>query len=71
LDMISAVRRCIEQHGIAPEDAFRMASTWPADLLGRSDLGRIAVGASADLLRLSPDLRVKATWLAGEMQTHS
>lgn len=70
LDMISAVKRCIQQHGLAPEEAFRMASTWPADLLGRADLGRIAPGASADLLRLSPDLQVKASWLSGAMQTH-
>lgn len=71
LDMISAVKRCIQQHGLALEEALRMASTWPADLLGRSDLGRIAPGASADLLRLSPDLQVKASWLAGAMQNHA
>lgn len=45
--------------------AVRAASTTPADLLGRPDLGRIAVGARADLAALGPDGRCKATWCAG------
>lgn len=45
--------------------AVRAASTTPADLLGRSDLGRIAVGARADLAALGPDGRCVATWCAG------
>jgi N-acetylglucosamine-6-phosphate deacetylase len=28
-------------------------------------LGRIAVGGTADLTRLSDDLRTRATWIAG------
>lgn len=45
--------------------AVRAASTTPADLLGRDDLGRIAVGARADLAALGSDGRCTATWLAG------
>lgn len=42
------------------------ASTTPADLIGRPDLGRIAVGARADLAALGPDGTCTATWLAGQ-----
>ncbi|HEX2577145.1 MAG TPA: amidohydrolase family protein [Aquihabitans sp.] len=46
--------------------AVRAAATTPADLLGRPDLGRIAVGARADLAALGPGGTCTATWLRGE-----
>ena len=46
--------------------AVRAASTTPADLIGRPDLGRIAPGARADLAALGPDGTCTSTWLAGE-----
>ena len=45
--------------------AVRSASTTPADLVGRPDLGRIEAGARADLAALGPDGACTATWLAG------
>ncbi len=51
--------------GIDLATAVCAASTVPADLLGRSDLGRIAPGATADLVWLGDDLRTRATWLGG------
>ncbi|CAN5785663.1 N-acetylglucosamine-6-phosphate deacetylase [soil metagenome] len=45
--------------------AVRAASTTPADLVGRPDLGRIAPGARADVAALGPDGACTATWLAG------
>ncbi|QXC62053.1 amidohydrolase family protein [Aquihabitans sp. G128] len=45
--------------------AVRAAATTPADLLGRSDLGRIAPGARADLAALDADGACVGTWLAG------
>ncbi len=46
--------------------AVRAASTTPADLLGRPDLGRIAAGARADLAALDPRGSCSATWRAGQ-----
>jgi N-acetylglucosamine-6-phosphate deacetylase len=51
--------------GIPLADAVRAASTTPADLLDRPDLGRITPGARADLTALDADGRSCATWLAG------
>lgn len=45
--------------------AVRSATTSPADLLGRPDLGRISPGARADLAALDADGRCTATWLGG------
>lgn len=44
--------------GLSPREAIRAATVVPADLIGRPTLGRIEVGASADLLVLDEDPRV-------------
>ena len=64
LRMDDAVRMLVDL-GIDPTQALRCASTVPADVLGRDDLGRIAVGAAADLVWWSDDLVVRRTWVAG------
>jgi N-acetylglucosamine-6-phosphate deacetylase len=47
--------------------AIAAATRIPADLIGRYDLGRLAPGAAADLVWLSPELRTRATWLGGRL----
>ncbi len=47
--------------------AVAAATRIPADLIGRPDLGRLAAGAAADLVWLGPDLRTRATWVAGRL----
>jgi N-acetylglucosamine-6-phosphate deacetylase len=47
--------------------ATRMCATTPADQLGLKERGRIAVGTMADLVVLSPELRVHATYIAGQL----
>ena len=59
LDMAGALRVCVQRCGIPIEEAWRMASTYPAALLGRGDLGAVAAGMSADLVILDGQLRVK------------
>ena len=51
--------------GLDLATAVAAASTVPADLVGRPDLGRIAAGATADLVWLDDELRTRATWVAG------
>lgn len=55
LSLDRAVRFAIQEVGIEVADAVRAASQTPADLLGRPDLGRIQVGARADLVVLDQD----------------
>jgi N-acetylglucosamine-6-phosphate deacetylase len=65
LDMASAVRNVVQLVGIPLEDALRMASTVPADVLEDRERGRIAPGMHADLVLLDEALRVRATWIGG------
>jgi len=51
--------------GLPLEEACRRLSTLPADYLGLADVGRLAVGAAADLLELDADLRLRGVWIGG------
>jgi len=67
LDMAAAVRNTIEQAGIAPQEALRMASAYPADFLGLgASHGRIAAGYAADFVVLDDALSVRETWIGGQ-----
>ena len=53
--------------GVDLRTAMEAATRLPADVMGRSDLGRIAPGATADLVWLGDDLTARATWLSGRL----
>jgi N-acetylglucosamine-6-phosphate deacetylase len=66
LDMISAVRNAVKLAGLPLEDALRSASFTPARYLGlEKERGALAASARADLVALTPDLDVIATWING------
>ena len=66
LDMASAVRNVVRLAQLPLEDALRAASLTPARFLGLdNERGALIPGARADLVALTPELRVFATWLDG------
>ena len=68
LSMDTALRRLIEFTGCSLREALGTITTTPAELLGvGQERGRIAAGAYADLLVLSPDLQVRATVVEGRV----
>jgi N-acetylglucosamine-6-phosphate deacetylase len=66
LRLDDAVARAVSL-GVDPAVALEAASRVPADVLGRTDLGRLAAGCRADLVWLGPDLRTRAAWVGGEL----
>jgi N-acetylglucosamine-6-phosphate deacetylase len=67
LDMASAVRNAVRLAHLPVEDALRAAALTPARFLGLDDArGALLPGARADLVALTDDLGVVATWLGGE-----
>ncbi len=64
---MDGVVRNVVEWGIADlKSAARMASTVPASVAGAGKRkGRIAAGYDADLVAVSPDLRIVRTWVAG------
>jgi N-acetylglucosamine-6-phosphate deacetylase len=53
--------------GLPLAAAVAAATSVPADLIGRPDLGRLAPGANADMVWLGPDLATRATWVRGRL----
>lgn len=71
IGMIDGVRVCVEDVGVSLEEALRMASLYPAQMIRHSDsLGRIHSGYRADLVHFTDTFKVTQTWLAGQSQTH-
>ena len=59
LDMATAVRNCVQHVGIPMDETLRMASTYPAELMGLGNrLGRIKKGYSSNLTIFNNQLQV-------------
>lgn len=66
LDMIAAVKNCVEMVGIDLGEALRMASLYPAAFLKLDDvMGRIAPGYQADMILFDDDYNVTRSWIKG------
>jgi N-acetylglucosamine-6-phosphate deacetylase len=66
--MDDLVRLIARLPGMNRSRAITMATSVPARVLGEKKLGRIKVGACADLVILDPDLRVTLTMVGGEVK---
>jgi N-acetylglucosamine-6-phosphate deacetylase len=66
--MIDAFRFCVEKVGLSIPQVSQMASGTPAATLGIADrIGSIAIGKQADLLLVSPDLKLQNVWIKGRV----
>ncbi len=66
LTMDRGLRLLVEQTNIPLHDALRMGTSNPADVIGRSDLGRLLPGTKADFVLWDESLHVKATYVDGQ-----
>ena len=63
LDMISAVRFMVDEIGLDVDEALRMASLYPAQLLNRDhEIGSLVSGARANFIHLDERLQLKNVW---------
>lgn len=68
LTMLQAVKNCVEHCDISLPEALKMATTYPAKLIGIEKLTcEIAVDKSADLLVLDEQLNLKQVIFKGEL----
>lgn len=66
LTLDRAVRFAVAEAGLPLPDVLAAATSRPARLLGRDDLGRLAAGAYADLVALDAELRVAGVMRRGD-----
>jgi N-acetylglucosamine-6-phosphate deacetylase len=64
--MIDLVRTMMQKVDVPLHEAIAMATQNPAQAIGLETKGQLAVGADADLIVLSQDLRVSRTFAVGE-----
>ncbi|WP_274626667.1 N-acetylglucosamine-6-phosphate deacetylase [Arvimicrobium flavum] len=66
LDMISAIRFMHRRIGLPLEEALRMASLYPAEVMGISHrIGRLGPATAASAVHLSDALEVQRVWIEG------
>lgn len=66
LTMLQAIQNCVEHAGISLDEAIRMATVYPADLIGRADLGRLSADSQANILVFDENFVVDRVYFKGE-----
>lgn len=66
LTMMTAVKNCVCNVGIPLEEALRMASFYPARLMGLSEKGSLATGKKADIVVFNEQFEIKHVFVEGE-----
>ena len=66
VDMAASIRFVVETLDVPLEEALRMASLYPAMLIGDAVRGRIGSGGHADLVHFDDGLVVRHVWTHGE-----
>lgn len=67
LTLLKAVKNCVERAEIPLDEALRMASTYPAQVMKLADRGKIEPGLKANLTIFSNDYEPKYTVLNGDV----
>ncbi|WP_234736726.1 N-acetylglucosamine-6-phosphate deacetylase [Tellurirhabdus bombi] len=66
ITLLEAVQNCIQRVGLEPAQAFRMASTIPAKIIGLGDkIGKIQSGYTANLIVLDSELALSQVMVNG------
>ncbi len=68
LTLLQAVNNCIQYAGIPITEALRMASAYPARLLGNTERGKLSTGSRADFIVLDNKLTLHDVYLLGNHQ---
>ncbi|MGV3764434.1 N-acetylglucosamine-6-phosphate deacetylase [Parapedobacter sp.] len=68
LTMMQAVANCVRHAGIPLVEALRMATLYPASLIGADSLGRIAEGATANLVIFDDGYTIRNVFFEGTIQ---
>lgn len=68
LTLLKAVENCVKDADIPLDEALRMASAYPAQVIGSPDRGKIREGYKADILVFDEDFKPDMVFINGEEQ---
>ncbi|MGO1243696.1 MAG: N-acetylglucosamine-6-phosphate deacetylase [Sphingobacterium sp.] len=66
LSLLQAVANCVNHAGISLDEALRMATVYPADVIGRTDIGNFNSGSWANVVVFDHDFRINSVYFQGE-----
>ena len=66
LTLLQAVKNCVQYADIALDEAIRMATLYPSNLINRKDLGRLEAGAKANILIFDSNFDVVDVYFEGQ-----
>lgn len=69
LDMLAAIKNTVKLVGLGIDEAIRMASTYPAAMMGENTLGSIKVGYTASMILIDDDFQLIRSWINGSEAT--
>ena len=67
LTLLQAVANMVNKVGVELDEALRMATLYPADLIKRNDIGRIEKGARANILVFNNAFEVESVYIDGAL----
>ena len=65
LTLLQAVANCVKYVDIPLEEALRMATTYPAKLISRADIGNFNLGSQANIVVFDSDFRITSVYFQG------
>lgn len=68
LTLLQAVKNCVQQAGILLDEALRMATLYPANLIGAGDAGRLEPGTKANVIVFDSAFSLQRVYLDGRQQ---
>lgn len=68
ISLFDGIRNCVEQVGIPLAEALRMSTTYPAQLLGRTDIGNLNAGSMANIIVFTDALVLEHVIFKGELR---
>lgn len=66
LTLLQAIENSVTKVGIPLDEAIRMATLYPAQVIGRTDIGHLGRDAVANVLVFDEDFQVKTVYFEGE-----
>jgi len=66
LTMLQAIANCVTKVGISLDESIRMATLYPAGVIGREDIGNLHEGSVANVLVFNADFEVQDVYFQGK-----
>ena len=68
ISLFEGIRNCVQQVGIPLDEAIRMATSYPANLLRRSDIGNLNAGSMANVIVFTDGFSLEQVFFKGELR---